>query len=125
MHHKSDCRFYVKPPKPSQAVRDGELLEAYGMGLYPYRSLVGAARIPEANLGAIDPVKIRECLAAVDEAMPSLRRFQRRLRAATRVTVTDGARCRHCDGPMPSGSGSGRLYCSRSCRQRAYEARRP
>lgn len=75
------------------------------------------------GLSLVNPEVRQNCLELLDEAVPALHRLQRELRRLARITVTDGAKCRHCDGPMPPSSGA-RLYCSRSCRQRAYEARR-
>lgn len=75
------------------------------------------------SLSLVSPEGIEQGLADLDAAIPALRQLQRELRRASLATVTDGARCRHCDGPMPLGAGAARRYCSRSCRQRAYEAR--
>ena len=81
------------------------------------------------NPETVDPAIARQALASIQQLMPVLRRFQRQLEAVTSaVTVTDGKPgepCRHCGRPVtPSESGRMRLYCSRSCRQRAYEKRR-
>jgi hypothetical protein len=121
MRHTSRCRFAVKTPR---SVLDGEKVEALGFSLGGVAS-ASSLMLRALDVSAIPPGVAQEALAEFDRAMPALRRFRRELRRrVARVTVTDGPTCRHCDGPMPPSSPGVRLYCSRSCRQRAYEARR-
>lgn len=106
--------------------RDDEVAEL------SYRLLVAegsfSADIPpkwtlDEVLDAIKPDDAAAYLAGLREHAALLRRLVSKCQDVA-VTVTDGAPCAHCGRPvMPSESGR-RLYCSRSCRQRAYEARK-
>lgn len=73
-----------------------------------------------------DPRVAAEWAPLVRAAIPALRRFSRKLDAlAAPVTVTGTASCQHCGRSVtPPPSGRAVMYCSQSCRQRAYEARK-
>jgi hypothetical protein len=124
MSHRVACRFAVKK---SSEEREQELakerVQSFAWTMEAMGERAGKTAF-HAALTSTDVQARQELLAALDTAVPVLHRLHRELRRLVRVTVTDGSRCRHCDGPMPVGSRKGRLYCSRTCRQRAYEARR-
>ena len=73
----------------------------------------------------VDGAALAPLVRDLDNAMVVLRRFQRDVHAVTDpVILTDRPPCQHCGRPVrPSETGRKVLYCSRSCRQRAYEAR--
>ena len=108
---------------PLGVVIDGDLALLDGR-VPDYRTLVTfleplrAAKIPlHLALGNHDD------RAHFRDALVILRRLQRRLAAS--VTVTEGSPCVHCGRLVPAGASGRRvLYCSRSCRQRAYERRK-
>lgn len=104
----------------TRSVLEGARLEELARQVSAAASLL-TQRPPD--LALLKPEARQNCLELLDGAMPALHRLQRELRRLARVTVTGGPTCRHCGGPMPASSGA-RLYCSQSCRQRAYEARR-
>lgn len=71
-----------------------------------------------------DPAIGAEWAPRIREAMSKWRRFQRLLDEMERRAAASTARtCAHCGGPIPESAGQSR-YCRRSCRQRAYEARK-
>ncbi|MGI8752150.1 MAG: hypothetical protein ACR2MN_07535 [Acidimicrobiales bacterium] len=73
----------------------------------------------------VDPEVAAEALHQLRSAMTVFRKLERGLaQAAQAVTVTSEP-CEHCGRPVRSSStGQVVRYCSRSCRQRAYEARK-
>ena len=71
-------------------------------------------------------------LLALVDVVPDVPRYEtcrvRSVGMTTYETPRDGQGrrvCEHCHGPLPKSLGTKpRRYCGRSCRQRAYEARR-
>ena len=79
----------------------------------------------DLDLNGVDPALAAAVLPEIDAGMIALRKMRRQIaRLAATVTV-DGAPCVWCGRPvLPSTGTRPRLYCSRSCRQRAYEERK-
>jgi hypothetical protein len=89
------------------------------------QSIGMATGLDRIDWSQVAPDLAAETVPLLDAAMTAMRQVRRELRRIAAVTVTDGPPCRHCDAPVPlSASGRQPLYCSQSCRQRAYEARR-
>lgn len=73
----------------------------------------------------VDPIVAAETLDLVRAAMTTFRKLERALTEISQAVTVTGEPCEHCGRPVRSSStGQVVRYCSRSCRQRAYEARR-
>lgn len=78
---------------------------------------------------AVDFDRVTPAVAAdwaprLRSALPAFRRILRSLEEVERAAAgPDTRRCRYCNEPIPASAG-GASYCSRNCRQRAYEARK-
>jgi hypothetical protein len=70
-----------------------------------------------------DPALAVEWASQVRAAMVVLRRFQAALDAMEAAVTVTNRMCHYCGRPIPESAGKA-IYCRRSCRQRAYEARR-
>ena len=81
------------------------------------RALPMATRFDEADVAAAGAAEVGGWLRDLNDATRQLRRFRHR------VAGTVGRVCAHCEGLMPRTLAVQARYCSRSCRQRAYEVR--
>jgi hypothetical protein len=94
---------------------------------YPVEAVEAAANylpaVDLAKLARVSPAAVAEWTPRLRAALPVLHRVLRDLEQLERAAANpDGRVCAHCGGPLAEDSTS--KYCRRSCRQRAYEARK-
>jgi hypothetical protein len=79
----------------------------------------------DLDLNGVDPALAAAVLPEIDSGMIALRKMRRQIAKLAATVTVDGIPCDWCGRPvLPSTGTRPRLYCSRSCRQRAYEERR-